>query len=64
MTDPAPVDADELLGGLTDEEWKAAHDAQYGEGSTIPDDQLGYVYEPGQSVEDLGGEDAVKARLT
>lgn len=34
-------DADEQLHALSDEEWHTAHNAQYGDGSTIPDEQLG-----------------------
>lgn len=65
MSEPSsvPKDADDALHNLTDQEWRVAHEAQYGDGSAIPDSQLSYVHEPGQSVEDLGGEDAVRARL-
>lgn len=54
---------DQTLHELTDQQWRTAHEAQFGAGSTIPDEQLAYVWEPGRSVDDLGGADSVVERL-
>lgn len=53
-------EADDLLHNLSDKEWKSCHDAQFGKGSTIPDDQLEYVWNPGTGATDLTPEELAK----
>lgn len=53
------MDKEADLHSLTDEEWLEGHKRLFGHGSCIPDDQLKYVWTPGESAPEVSTEDAI-----